>query len=57
MPSHFMDGGVTGISLLVELVTGILLSVLLAAVNDLPAAWLRNISPIALLSTVVFQLP
>ena len=67
LPNQFIDGGVTGISLLVEVVTGISLSVLLVAIN-LPflilGAWtisrqfaIRSIVAIIILSLVVHYVP
>ena len=67
LPNDFIDGGVTGISLLVEVVTGISLSVLLVAIN-LPflilGAWtisrqfaIRSIVAILILSIVVHFVP
>ena len=63
LPNQFIDGGVTGISLLVEVLTGIPLSILLIAIN-LPflilGAWtisrqfaVRSIIAIIVLSVVV----
>lgn len=67
LPNDFIDGGVTGISLLVEVVSGISLSVLLVAIN-LPflilGGWtisrqfaVRSIVAIILLSLVVHFIP
>ncbi|MCB9291762.1 MAG: YitT family protein [Lewinellaceae bacterium] len=67
LPNKFIDGGVTGISLLVEVVTGIPLSVLLVAIN-LPflvlGAWtisrqfaVRSIIAIVILSLLVHYVP
>ncbi len=67
LPNAFIDGGVTGISLLVEVVSGISLSILLVAIN-LPfliiGAWtisrqfaIRSVIAIILLSVAVHTIP
>jgi uncharacterized membrane-anchored protein YitT (DUF2179 family) len=67
LPSHFIDGGVTGISLLVQQLTGISLSLLLVVIN-LPFLILgsrtigrqlaiRSVIAIVLLSVAVVSIP
>jgi len=67
LPNHFIDGGVTGISLLVEIVTGLPLAILLVAIN-LPFILMgrhtisrqfavRSVLAIVLLSIAVHLIP
>jgi uncharacterized membrane-anchored protein YitT (DUF2179 family) len=67
LPNHFIDGGVTGISLLVEIVSGVPLAVLLVLIN-LPfiilGRWtigrqfaIRSVIAIVLLSFAVHVIP